>query len=179
MTASSIFLPLNDLPSHLVAVVDLSAAAQARDPHHPAQDRHVGEEVEWVAQEDGLGVGDGVHDGMEGNCSGFLFYFPKEGERVDIICIFQQSVPDVTDGQTIEKVHQDDHYEEDEGEEVKIAERHEAALLVYGNIAELQFSHKHGQRFHKCEEGTVEERLEFILLLLSSCCVSGIILVLS
>ena len=80
----------------------------------------------------------------------------------------------VGDGQAIEEVHQDDNYEEDEGEEVKIAEMHQAALSVYWNAAELQFSHKHGERFHKCQKGTVEERLKSLLLLPLGC-VGGII----
>ena len=109
---------------------------------------------------------------MVGDCSGLLSYLPEEDGRYFPTILHQSLIlPDVTDGQTIEKVHQDDHNQEDEGEEVKIAERHQVALSVYWNIAELEFTHKHCERFGQCEEGIVEERLKSLILPLS--CVGG------
>ena len=107
---------------------------------------------------------------MVGDCSGLLSYLPEEeGRYFTTIPPPSLILPDVTDGQTIEKVHQDDHNQEDEGEEVKIAERHQAASSVYWNVAELQFAHKHGERFYKCQKGTVEERLKSLLLFPLGC----------
>ena len=39
-------------------------------------------------------------------------------------------LPNVADGEAVEKVHEDNHDEDDEGEEVEIAQGHEVAVKV-------------------------------------------------
>ena len=55
------------------------AADQSAEAGHPVGDRYLAEEAKGVSEEDGLGVADGVQDGMVGEGSGFRLYFSEEG----------------------------------------------------------------------------------------------------
>ena len=112
-------LPLEQSARH-PAPVDVSAAAEAGDVHHPLDGGHAGQEVEGVAEQQRLRVGDRVHDA-------------EVGHRLRPLL----DLADVTDRQTVEEVHQDDHDQDDEGEEVDVAEGHEWAVEVDGDIREL------------------------------------------
>ena len=54
-------------------------SAEAGHPHYPVWGRYLAEEAKGVSEEDGLGVADGVQDGMVGKGSGFRLYFSEEG----------------------------------------------------------------------------------------------------
>ena len=124
-------------------------SAEAGHPHYPLGCRNQPEEAKGVSEEDGLGVADGVQDGMVGEGSGFRLYFSEEG-GIHFMQIYSPTIqrpssflPDVTDGQTIEKVHENNNYQEDEGEEEEVTDVHQVALLVYWKSTELQFADKH------------------------------------
>ena len=55
---------------------------------------------------------------------------------------------DVGNGQTVQEVHQDDHYEEDESNEEDGADW----VAAEGNVTELQFPHKHSEGLGKTEK---------------------------
>ena len=80
-------------------------------------DGHIAEEVEGVAEQHRLHVGDRLHSG---------------DVRVDLR--FLLDVVRVADGEAVEKVHEDNHDEDDEGEEVEIAQGHEVAVKVDRDI---------------------------------------------
>ena len=66
---------------------------------------------------------------------------------------------DVGDGQTVEKVHQDHHDEEDEGHEEDFADR----VLGERDVRELELSHKHGGGLQKTRPDFVKERVVVVL----------------
>ena len=66
---------------------------------------------------------------------------------------------DVADGETVEEVHEHHHDEDNEGEEVEIAQGHEVAVKVDGDIGELELTHEHGAGLDKGQEWIVEECL--------------------
>ena len=68
------------------------------------------------------------------------------------------SVPDVTDGQTVEKVHQDHHDEEDEGHEEDFADR----VLGERDVRELELSHKHGGGLQQTCPNLVKKRVDVV-----------------
>ena len=79
-------------------------------------------------------------------------------------------LPNVADGEAVEKVHEDNHDEDDEGEEVEIAQGHEVAVKVDGDIGELELTHEHGAGLDKGQEWIVKECLESIFLHSILCC---------
>ena len=85
-----------------------------------------GEKVEGVPQQDTLSVGDGLHTGGVADNLGHLF-----------------DVTGVRDREAVEKVHEDDYNQEDEGEEEGEGEPGERAGGRDGKIRELEFPNKH------------------------------------
>ena len=98
----------------------MSTTTQTWDVHHPLDGWNIGKEVKGVTEEQRLSVGDGVNYG-----------------EIGVGLRFVLDLPDVTDGETVEEVHEDNNDQDDEGKEVDVTERHEIAVEIYGDVREL------------------------------------------
>ena len=90
-------------------------------------DGDIAEEVEGVAEQHRLHVGDRLHSG---------------DVRVDLR--FLLDVVRVADGEAVEEIHEDDDDEKDEGEEEGVGKHAQVGVGVHGQVAELQLPDKHG-----------------------------------
>ena len=99
----------------------------------------VGEEVERVAEQDGLQVGDRLHPGDVAH---------------DLRLLHDQA--SVGDGEAVQEVHQDDDDEEDKGDEEGEGEPGQLGLRVDGDVGEFELADKHGDCFHKTCPGSVK-----------------------
>ena len=139
--------PLNNSSSHF-APVNLSTAAEAWNLDHAFQHRNIGEEIERISQKQWLCIWDCVHNWQISKCLRLLLDYS-----------------DVTDCQTIEKVHENNHDQDNKREEVEIAERHQSALQINRNVRELELSNEHGAGLDECKEGVVEESLKSVIII--------------
>ena len=106
-------------PCERLAPVELSqhrAGGQGREHR-----RHVGQEVEGIPQQHRLQCGDGLH---------------LRPVREDLGLVPDE--PRVADRQAVEEVHQDDHDQEHEGQEVHVGQRSKATVEVNWNVTELR-----------------------------------------
>ena len=85
------------------ASIDVSATTQTGNIHHPFNCWNIGQKIKGVTKQQRLSIGDGVHDGQIGVGLSFVL-----------------DLSDVTDSETIEKVHEDNHDQDDKGEEVQV-----------------------------------------------------------